>query len=101
MPLFLSDEPLKIINHPKSLSNISPETVVSFTVEATLMDLPGYQWQWKADEEDEWQTCPAEWSDGATLTIPRVRKSNEGNYRCVISNCAGNETSKQAKLEVS
>ena len=61
-----------------------------------------YHWQWKlAEEEGEWQPCDAEWCDGATLTIPSVQKSNEGSYRCVISNCAGNETSKQAKLKVS
>ena len=83
------------------MSNISPGTVVSFTVEATEMDLPGYQWQWKpAEEEDEWHSCPAEWSDGATLTISSVQKSNEGWFRCVISNCAGTLISKPAQLSV-
>ena len=99
--LFLSGEPLKIINHPKSLSNISPGTAVSFTIEATEMDLPGYQWQWKpAEEEGEWQPCPTKWCDSATLTIPTVQKSNEGSYRCVISNCAGTQTSNPAQLSV-
>ena len=100
MPLFFSDEPLKIINHPKTLSNISPGTAVSFTIEATEMDLPGYQWQWMpAEEEGEWQPCPAEWCDGDTLIIPSVQKSNEGWYRCVV-NCAGTETSNPAQLSV-
>ena len=55
--MFFSGEPLKIINHPKSLSSVSPGTPVSFTVQATEMDQLSYQWQWKppAEEEDEWQ----------------------------------------------
>ena len=101
MPLFLSDEPLKIINHPKSLSNISLGTAVSFTTEATGTKPLSYQWQWKpAEEEDEWQPCDAEWCDGATLTIPRVQNSNEGSYCCVVSNCASTLTSKPAQLSV-
>ena len=101
MPSFFSDKPLKIIYHPKSLSNISPGTAVSFTIEATEMDLPGYQWQWKpAEGEGEWQPCPAEWYDGDTLAIPSVQKSNEGWYRCVVSNCAGTQTSNPAQLSV-
>ena len=72
-----------------------------FTVQATGTDPLSYHWQWKPAEEEEWQPCRAECCDGATLTIPKVEQSNEGNYRCVISNCAGNETSKPAKLKVS
>ena len=100
--LFLSGEPLKIINHPKSLSSVSPGTAVAFTVQATEMDQLSYWWQWKppAEEEDEWQSCPAEWCDGATLTIPSVQKSNEGHYCCVISNCAGDQASEPAYLSV-
>ena len=61
-----------------------------------------YYWEWKpAVGSEEWQPCPAEWWDGATLTIPSVQKSNEGNYHCVISNCTGSDTSNPAKLEVS
>ena len=50
-----------------------------------------------SDAED-WQPCPAAWSDGAKLTISNPQKSNEGWYRCVISNYAGTETSRPAKL---
>ena len=100
--LFLSGEPLKIINNPKSLSSVSPGTAVSFTVQATEMDPLSYQWQWKplAEEEDEWQPCRAEWCDGATLNIPSVQKYNEGSYRCVISTYAGTLISKSAQLTV-
>ena len=72
-----------------------------FTVQATGTDPLSYLWQWKpAEEEDEWQPCHAEWCDGATLTIPSVQKSNEGNYCCVIRNHAGSETTKPAHLSV-
>ena len=37
-------------------------------------------------------------SDSASLSISSVQKSNEGTYRCIISNWAGNQTSKPAKL---
>ena len=76
-----------------------------FTVQATGTEPLSYHWQWKPAEEEsgseEWQSCPAEWCDGATLTIPSVQKSNEGWYCCVISNCAGSQASNPAKLEVS
>ena len=60
-----------------------------------------YQWEWKPAEEEggseEWQSCDAEWSDGVTTLIP-MQKFNEGSYRCIVSNCAGNQTSKPVQL---
>ena len=49
---------------------------------------------------EEWQPCDAEKSDSASLTIVSVQKSNEGNYRCVISNFIDSETSQPAKLSI-
>ena len=70
-----------------------------FTVEATGTGILSYHWQWKpAGEKAEWKPCDADWCDGATLTIPTVQKSNEGSYRCVISNYAGTLTSNPAQL---
>ena len=76
-----------------------------FTAEATGTEPLNYQWlHWKLAGEGggsgEWQPCPAEWCDGATLTIPSVQKSNEGWYHCVISNYAGAVISKPARLSV-
>ena len=73
---------------------------VKFTVEATGTTPLNYQWQWKPAEEG-WQPCDAEWCNGATLTIPNTKKSNEGSYRCVVSNYVGNQTSIPAELCVS
>ena len=72
-----------------------------FTVQATGTDPLNYHWQWKPPEEKgEWQPCDTDLSDGATMTILSVQKSNEGSYRCVISNYAGTQTSNPAELSV-
>ena len=99
-------EPLRINTHPRELKDAVLGKPAKFTVQATGTEPLSYQWlHWKLAREGggngEWQPCPAEWSDGATLTIPSVQKSNEGHYCCVISNCAGSQASEPAKLEVS
>ena len=51
----------------------------------------------------EWQLCDVErfpGADSSTLTILNVQKSDEGNYHCVVSNCAGRQTSISAELSV-
>ena len=101
MCLSFSDEPPKVTNHPKSLSKFVPGKPVTFTAEATGTNPLNYHWEWKpAEEVGVWQPCCAEWCDSATLTIPSVQKSNEGSYRCVISNYAGSQTSIPANLSV-
>ena len=72
-----------------------------FSIEASGNEPLSYKWEWKPGKCEEWQPCDAQGSNSTTLTIPSVQKFNEGSYRCVISNCAGNETSKPAKLRVS
>ena len=99
-------DPPRIITHPQDLKDAVPGKHAKFIVQAMGTEPLSYQWlHWKLAGKEgrsgEWQSCPTEWSDGATLTIPSVQKSNEGSYCCVISNCAGNQASKQAKLEVS
>lgn len=98
-----SDELPKVTKQPKSQKNVRPGTAVSFTIQATGMEL-SYQWLWKQAEKEgrseKWQPCDTEWSDGGTLTIPKVQKSNEGSYRCIVTNCCGSQTSKAASLSV-
>ena len=96
-------DPPRIITHPQDLKDVVRGKPAKFIVQATGTEPLSYQWwHWKlAGEGGEWQPCPAEGCNGATLTIPSVQKSNEGRYCCVISNCAGNQVSEQAKLEVS
>ena len=106
-------DPPRINTHPRNLTNAVRGKPAKFIVQVTGTEPVRYQWlHWKPAEEEvngsekedwseEWQPCRAEWSDGATLTIPSVQKSNEGHYCCVISNCAGSQASEPAKLEVS
>ena len=97
-------EPPRITTHPQELKDAVQGKPVTFTVQAIGTEpLINYHWCWKPATEDgseEWQTCDAEWCDGATLTIPSVQKSNEGSYCCVVSNCAGTQISKAAQLKV-
>ena len=64
-----------------------------------------YRWQWKpaGDEQggsEEWQLCDMELTHGTALKIPNVQKLKEGSYQCVVSNCAGSQISKEAKLYI-
>ena len=96
-------EPPRITTHPQELKNTVPGNLAKFTIQAIGTEPLSYHWQWKLAAEDgseEWQPCDPEWSDGATLTIPSVQKSNEGSYRCVIRNCVGTMVSKPAQLSV-
>ena len=78
---------------------------MTFTVQATGTEPLNYQWQWNPAKEggsEEWQPCRGvQGFSTAALTILNVQKSNKGSYHCVISNCAGSQTSKPAKLKVS
>ena len=98
--------PPRIITHPQDLKNFVRGKCAKFIIQATGTEPLSYQWLHlnlpaEGRGSEEWQSCPAEWSDGGTLTIPNVQKCNEGNYLCVIRNCAGEQTSEEAKLEVS
>ena len=100
-------EPPRVINHPQQIVAVKG-TSAKFTIQATGTEPLSYLWQWKPAKKwwmwgasEEWRSCDAEWSDGAILTIPNVQKTNEGDYHCVISNCAGIETSHLAQLKVS
>ena len=96
-------EPPRITTHPQELKNAVQGKPAKLTIQATGMEPLSYQWQWKPAKKDrsvKWQPCPAEWCDGATLTIPSVQKSNEGSYCCVISNFTGSQISNPAELSV-
>ena len=94
-----SAEPPRITTHPHEVKDAVPGKLVTFSIEAAGTEPLSYQWEYNPDTEgwsEEWQPCSG--SDTNTLTIPSVQKSNEGSYRCVVSNCAGSRTSKAAKL---
>ena len=97
-------EPPKITNQPQDFKDVVPGTPVNFTITTTGTEPLSYQWQWKpAGEEggsEEWQLCDVEGPQTAVLSIPSVQKSNEGQYRCNISNCAGSQTSNTVTLSL-
>ena len=96
-------EPPRIISHPQELKDAVQGKSAKFTIQATGTEPLSYLWQWKPAEEngsEEWQLCPAEWCDGATVTIPSVHKFYEGSYRCIASNSAGSQTSNPAFIVV-
>ena len=95
-------EPPVVTNHPQDLKNVVPGKPVMFSAQATGTQPLSYHWEWKqATDDGEWQLCDVErfpGADSSTLTIPSVHESNEGSYRCVVSNCAGSQTSNPAEL---
>ena len=97
---FYAAEPPRITSHPQHMKGVVAGKP-TFTVETTGTEPLNYQWEWKPamDDGDE-QPCDEMFpgTHSSTLTIPRVQKSNEGSYCCVVSNCAGEQTSCPAKL---
>ena len=97
-------EPPRVTTHPQDIKDSVAGKPVKFTIQAIGTEPLNYKWQWQAAEKragsKEWQPCDEGWCDGATLTIPCVQRFNEGSYRCVTSNRAGQQTSNSAKLNV-
>ena len=82
-----------ITGQPTSLSMVEPGESASFTVTATSEDGNlSYQWQKGTDSISG--------ATSATYTINEVMESDEGEYRCVVSNAAGSVTSAAASLTV-
>ena len=98
-----ADRP-RITTHPQELKDVVQGKPAKFTIQASGTEALNYDWQWKPAEEggenEEWQQCDAKWCKGATLIISKVEKSNEGSYRCIVSNFAGNQTSIPANVTV-
>ena len=104
--LYTADPP-RITTHPQNIDNAVPGKPVTFTARVTGMKPLRYQWQWKPAGEGsssgEWKLCDAGrflGADNSTLTISSTLKSNEGSFRCAVSNCAGSQTSRPANLSV-
>ena len=97
-------EPPRVTNHLLDTKDAVPGKSLTLIVEATGTPPLNYRWEWKpAIDDGEWQLCDVErfpGADSSTVTIPSVDKSNEGSYCCVVSNCAGSQTSTPAKLGV-
>ena len=92
-------DPPTITTHPQAVEDAIPGKVVIFTIEATGTQPLKYQWLHKKGWEGaKWQLCDTRSSGGPILTISSVQKPSEGSYCCVVSNCAGSQTSEPAEL---
>jgi len=96
--------PPRITIHPLDMKDAVSGNSFMLHAEATGTQPLNYQWEWKSAMEDgEWQPCDVErfpGADSSTAVISSVEKSNEGSYRCVVTNCAGAHISNSAKLTV-
>ena len=63
-------------------------------------DMVSYKWESNRDGSSEWYLVSSRGSgdDTDTLVLNDIEKGNEGNYRCVIRNSAGEVTSDSVKL---
>ena len=97
-------EPPRITVQPHELKCAVPGNPVIFTVQATGTEPLNYKWQQNVGgERGGWQSCDVEGFPGAnssTITIHSVQKSNEGSYRCVISNNVDSQISEPVQLSV-
>ena len=84
--------------HPVDQTNIVPGSDASFNVTATSIIPLSYQWQ--KDGVDLTDGGSITGANTATLTITGVMESDEGGYRCVVTNDAGPVTSNTATLTV-
>jgi hypothetical protein len=67
-------------------------TNVTFSLTATSLVLPGYQWYFNG-------TAIA-WATNASITLTNVQTANGGSYSVIVSNPAGSATSSTASLTV-
>ena len=83
---------------PVYQTNIVPGSDVSFSVTATGTAPLSYQWQ--KDRVNLIDGGSITGATTATLTITGVTESDEGGYRCVVTNIAGADISNTAALTV-
>ena len=93
-----------ITAHPQQLNDVVPGDTLTFTIQASGTEPLNYQWEIKTGEgSGVWQSCDVERFAGAncsTFTIPSVQKSDEGIYRCVVSNSVGSQISEPVNLTI-
>ena len=88
----------KVTVNPVHQTNIVPGGDVSFSVTATGTAPLSYQWQ--KDGVNLVDGGSITGATTATLTITGVMESDEGGYRCVVSDIGGQNTSNTATLTV-
>ena len=104
---------LKLTHTLKSLPVVEPPEIttqpqdqtstVTFTVQATGSNLV-YHWERKLHDDREWHSLPKldriQGSNANILTIGELKETDEGRYRCIVSNLVGIISTKPASLTV-
>ena len=94
-----------VISIPPATQSVAPGQSVTFSIVATAVPAPTYQWQMQAAGSSVW----ADLSDNstvagattATLTVASVNAAMDGiSYRCVVTNSRGSVDSAAAALAV-
>ena len=93
---FTVDAP-KITQHPDS-KLVASGTSTTLTVEASGDDL---QFKWKKDGKDLHDGSKYRGTKTNTLHIKDVKKSDKGNYQCLVKNDVEEKLSENANLVVS
>ena len=91
-------EPPQVTAHPVDQTDVAPGSDVTFSVTATGTKPLSYQWQKDGVNLSDGGRISG--ATTATLTITGVTESDEGGYRCVVTNSAGTATSNTATLTV-
>ena len=86
-----TNTPPVITAHPQSRTNVVG-TAASFTVTATTLSPPGYQWYFGP--------APIPGATNATFTLSSVLASNAGTYHAVVTSLGGSVPSDVATLTV-
>ena len=86
-----------IDEQPRNSENVFRGTSVTFSLKATGEMPLSYQWEFLTGEKPKREYR----INGATLTMDKVQKPDEGYYRCIVSDCNEKEiTSESATLEL-
>ena len=96
MPLLLIVDPPNITQHLESKS-VATGASTTLTVETSGDDL---QFQWRKDGKELHDGSKYQGTKTHTLHIKSVKKSDKGNYQCLVKNDVG-ELSGEADLAVS
>lgn len=89
--IYQSEDAPEIVNHPTNSTVYETESV-TFSVDVTGSDPLSYQWQFNG------VSIPG--ATSATITLEDVEMSDAGDYRVIVSNTVGADTSNAAQLTV-
>ncbi len=92
----------KITAQPSDMKTVA-DRMVAASVEASGSEPLQYSWEYREDSSGEWKAVGGEdysGEDTSSLTITATTDKNGNEYRCVVTNAAGETASEAAALTV-